>query len=829
MSLADEVGGFDPIAFAVAFTRAMRKQKTAAFTPSLRTSLAIPRLLSARWARTGALSPRDFLEAAVWCTPLEDQDLAEAVARALLFPEADDDAPEVAVAETEATDIDVDALSDILGDMAALDLDGLGDLSDIDALLAADDPLDGERDAFELFESLYASADPAERSLGELVHACGGPAELEASGIRTVGLLRVWVARQLLGQVGELVPDLVFHGVRAGYGPDLERACAEPWELAGVLAGSRPDALQAHLDDVLAAGSCRELGRTLAFLGPHAEVQARRDAFSTAALARALDLTDLAELAVGLGEWIDPDDALLDASIRVHARRTLDAASWLEQVFGIDLRPDLFGRWLGQNPRPDLEVLSVVVVACEAWEEALDGALALELERLDAVAPDGLERALVVAVGLAGGLVATELPKGGQVARALATELMERVPVAALFLPLLDALIERGAPPHSLERVLSAGRALQIPDEEVYDRLGKALEQLRHMIEQDDYDALRYQRLVDRISGMPGELMQQLCAIASGHGNLESMAALIAVCMGDAAGHLSDAELVDACGHKGIGGGRNLLVQWFSHRSRLSGSVLQTIKAQAKAVLMNEAFSWMGKGGGSGQQGLVAQNRTRPFRAGDELEALDLDSTLEAIIASGRSLDQITEDDLYAGDTARGRAALCVLIDISGSMSGKELAVCAIAVVMLLGRLLPQEVALALFESDSHVVKQFADDTDLDEVADEVLDLYARGGTRVEAALSWAADEFASVPEADTRVLFLLSDFCFFEGEQALKARGAALAACGARLLAAAHGFVDQRSLDTLLGAIGGEHLKLTNVDRLPALLLDCLNRIGDG
>lgn len=50
--------------------------------------------------------------------------------------------------------------------------------------------------------------------------------------------------------------------------------------------------------------------------------------------------------------------------------------------------------------------------------------------------------------------------------------------------------------------------------------------------------------------------------------------------------------------------------------------------------------------------------------------------------------------------------------------SGGELAVCAIAVVMLLGKLLPEEVALAVFESDTHVLKGFPDSSDLDTVAD---------------------------------------------------------------------------------------------------------------
>ena len=54
----DTVERFDPVDFAVAFTRAMRKQKAIRWVPSLRTAVAIPRLLAARWLRTREPSRR---------------------------------------------------------------------------------------------------------------------------------------------------------------------------------------------------------------------------------------------------------------------------------------------------------------------------------------------------------------------------------------------------------------------------------------------------------------------------------------------------------------------------------------------------------------------------------------------------------------------------------------------------------------------------------------------------------------------------------------------------------------------------------------------------
>ena len=834
----DEVEGLDPIGFAVTFTRAMRRQRTAAHTPSLRTSLAIPRLLTARCLRTGALSPRDYVAAAVLCSPPEDQDLAEAVARSIVFPEADADAPKVKVASDAAADAaadEVDPMANILGDLASLDvdLDALDDLSDLDALLAADDEAaPDELGAFDLFESLYSSADPAERALGELVHHFGGPAELEASGLRTVFLVRVWAARQLLGAVGELTPDLVAWGVAAGYGPELRRGCREPWELAGVLAAQGDPDLEPHLDDLLDEGTARELGRVLAFLGPHPAAAPRRSAFAAAALSRALELSDFAELVVGLGEWIDPPDDLIPASIAVNPRRTLEAARWLESSFGVDLRETVFVRWYATQSRADLGQLAVMAVGCDPWEAALEEGLAHEVARLDAVpppsTPDGpVDRVVDDALTLTEALSGTGLKAATKAARTLSTEVLVKVPTAPQFLPVIDAFLARGVVPR-LDPVLARARELGVSEDDVLDRLGQALEQLRQLVLTDSHDADRFQRLVERVRAMPAEMMAQLCAVATANGNLEAMAALLAVDMGEAAGHLPPGQAADAVGYKGIGGGSNLLKQWFTHRHRLATGLKASIREQAKAALLDQALDWMGKGDGSGERGLIPQQQTRPFRAGDDVDGLDLDGTLESIVASGKPLDQVTEEDLFATSTARGRAALTVLIDISGSMSGGELAVCAIAVVMLLGKLLPEEVALAVFESDTHVIKTFDDVADLDEVADQVLDLAATGGTRADAALQWAAGQFEGVPEADVRVLFLLSDFAFFEGEEALRTRCGELAATGARLLAASHGYVHQQVLDLLVDAIGGEHLSMRDLRRLPELLLAALTRLGE-
>jgi Mg-chelatase subunit ChlD len=306
---------------------------------------------------------------------------------------------------------------------------------------------------------------------------------------------------------------------------------------------------------------------------------------------------------------------------------------------------------------------------------------------------------------------------------------------------------------------------------------------------------------------------------------------LLAVALGPVLNHvgaLGLSGLADqSMGFKGIGGGENLLLQWYTHRDEIPSGFKERVRALARQALLDAALPWMHKGVGGAERGLLPQARTRPFRAGDELDHLDIDGTLEALATSGKSLAAMSNEDLMVSDTSSGRAGFTVLIDISGSMSGKDLAICAIAVVMLLGRLKPEEVALALFESNTHVVKRFAESTDLDDVASGLLELRATGGTCVDAALQFARDEFGSQAEQERRVLFLLSDFAFSESEGQLDPLLDGLRELDVHFLGAAHGSVHQHMASHFAGRLEGSITKIPSMAKLPEVLLQALGWIS--
>ena len=325
--VADDVEGFTPLTFALELVRTLRRDKRCTHKPSLRMSIAVPRFLTARYCRTGRLTPKDYLEAARVNTVPDDQHVADEIARGLLFPDlaakkalAEKNAEQQAQKQAASPSLTkkpaasvTDATAGILSDLAALDLDlDALDALDIDAIETAMADEAGAADVFELFERLYSSADRSERALAELVVAFGGPAELAGVAANTVAKVRGFALASLQGSVSALTPTQILHGCRAGFTTSLLQECTLPWELAGALAGAlaadgQRTPLLEHLDDVL-TGDARTSGLVLSFLRPWAEPPSTLEAawvdgLSAQALARCADLHDAADLMVAEGRF----------------------------------------------------------------------------------------------------------------------------------------------------------------------------------------------------------------------------------------------------------------------------------------------------------------------------------------------------------------------------------------------------------------------------------------------------------------------------------------------------------------------------------------------
>ena len=62
-----------------------------------------------------------------------------------------------------------------------------------------------------------------------------------------------------------------------------------------------------------------------------------------------------------------------------------------------------------------------------------------------------------------------------------------------------------------------------------------------------------------------------------------------------------------------------------------------------------------------------------------------------------------------------------------------------------------------------------------------------------------------------------------------LRRHGRRLGDAGVQLLAASHGYSDQRTITLMVDTISGQQVALKTLAALPGILMDTLKQIGDG
>jgi Mg-chelatase subunit ChlD len=100
-------------------------------------------------------------------------------------------------------------------------------------------------------------------------------------------------------------------------------------------------------------------------------------------------------------------------------------------------------------------------------------------------------------------------------------------------------------------------------------------------------------------------------------------------------------------------------------------------------------------------------------------------------------------------------------------MTGEKLAYMAICVTMLVYGMRKDEIGVAFFESDTHVLKKMSEKIDLEKLADDLLSVSARGGTRLQSALEWANKQFKENSSSREKLNVLFTDAEIYDIQQA--------------------------------------------------------------
>ena len=150
----------------------------------------------------------------------------------------------------------------------------------------------------------------------------------------------------------------------------------------------------------------------------------------------------------------------------------------------------------------------------------------------------------------------------------------------------------------------------------------------------------------------------------------------------------------------------------------------------------------------------VGQLRTQRYRpdAGD----LDVDASLDAVLRSRVEGAAVDPDELRVRGWSTPGTAICLLVDRSGSMTGRPLATAAVTAAAVAWRS-PDDYSVLSFGKDVIAAKSQDVAKSGERVIDSVLALRGFGTTDVAGALTAAADQL-SRSRAGRKITVLLSD-----------------------------------------------------------------------
>jgi len=321
--------------------------------------------------------------------------------------------------------------------------------------------------------------------------------------------------------------------------------------------------------------------------------------------------------------------------------------------------------------------------------------------------------------------------------------------------------------------IKQTGKKLNMTEEEILNLIQPNFRYLKKKVEKNEGTYEEYKNLIEHIDLSPSQINQLVNVAAGGElPNLEVLTALSETHLGDvinAAEKLGEQALENALSSIGAGSGLDLLEQWYLSRHDISPRVRNKIKELIREIMIDLGIKCANSFIGSANAGPLVENVVIPYTIGDDFELIDLEDTINNLMESGKNVEMISNDDFLVHKTSQGLRNLVLELDISGSMSGDKLAYMALCVVMLVYAFKPEEIALTFFESNTHKLKDLDEKVDIENIVDELLEIYARGGTCIHSALDWANLQFEKKARSKVNINILFTDADVFDFSDSMK------------------------------------------------------------
>lgn len=759
----------NPCEFAVDFIRKMRSNPDVVQMPSSRQVLSIPKLILSRYYRKGNINPNDYIEISVVTSFPDNQQLAKDIAFEILFPNYKKN-----MLDSFFQD-DSEQQKDFLDENLKSELDKIQEM--IDEIEMSETV---NQDAIENLEKFLGELNEnrEEEPYKSALEFFGDNSDLFKEEISSLEELIEEAKKRFEQRINSLEPSDIKAGSELDLNQLIQDKSLREWEKISSKALSGED-IKKDLERLLDSGKLNDLLKTMSFLN---ETSTRGDIKNEIAnLKNQLqnqinDLEQLFNASKTLGELpnFNKQKVLENSLENSSFEHNYNLANSLDQFFGSNLRAELLDKFHEQKSSDkmnlSLESLTKSAYANKSWNELFNQALKNAIENannqpMKYEALKNLSHQIQQLMNSCENMhcsqkIAQNLPE-------LTAKTLDACKNADQLRDATEFLRKIGLDPKS-EDIQNVGKKLDMSDEDIFELIEPNYQLLKKMIDNNSADFQRLQNLIQQIQDQINyDRMKELVSSALSHENRDALGAL---------GHFDLSEALKAAqnigGNEGqdkmiaclsAGSGENLLKQWFIHRKDIPESSKQKVKELAKKLLIELGIYYSRARLGSATTGPIPINIVRPYSVGDDFENIDLEETLFNLLEKGKKLDHIDYDDFYVYETAKGLRSCCIELDISGSMSGDKLAYMSICVTMMCYGMRKDEFAVTFFESDTHVLKKLDEKVDLEKLADELLSVSARGGTRMQNALEWANKQFKDHSSSREKLNILFTDAEIFD------------------------------------------------------------------
>ena len=765
----------NPCEFAIDFIRKIRRHPDIVQVPSSRQVLSIPKLILSRYYRNGTITPNDYIEISMVTSFPDNQEIAKDIAFEILFPNYKKDVMQSFFEEDSREEEDENQLKKEFESE-------LSELQELFEEIELSNSIDSEeiQKLEDFIENLNERRD--EEPFKSALQFFDDDSELYKEEISSLEKLIEEAKKRLTQRINSLDPEDIRAAVKLGLEDLIQKNSIREWEKLTSQALAGQD-ITTELNDLLQSGKLDDLLQTMSFMNKTSSddsVKNQIEKIKDQLKSQIKNLDQLFNAAKTLGETpeFDLNDLIKNSIEKSSFDHNFNLANSLDQYFGTDLRSELLDKMLekgNSQPSLSLEDLTKNAFANKAWNSLLNQALQnaikdansknVKFEAFKSLTHQLQQLMNSCANPHCSQKLAQNLPD-------ILSKTLESCETPEQLKNATEFLRKLGLDPNS-EEIRKMGEKLKMPEDEIYELIEPNFQLLNKMIQKKLGDFPRITNLMNQIRDqLNHDRLKDLMTSALASDNRDALSAL---------GHFDLNEAVKNANQIGgkegqdkmiaslsAGTGENLLKQWYIHRSQLPSDAKLKIKELAKKMLVDLGIYYSRARLGSSTTGPMPINIVRPYTIGDDFENIDLEETIFNLLEKGKELDHIDYDDFYVFETAKGLRSACVELDISGSMSGDKLAYMAICVTMLIYGLRKDELAITFFESDTHVLKKMTEKIDLDKLADDLLTISARGGTRIQSALQWARNQFKENANSREKLNILFTDAEIYDIREAM-------------------------------------------------------------